>query len=71
MAMSPKNKAAVELGRRGGKARVRNQTAEERKASAQRAADARWAKARKLVDEITERSRALEKKATQKRIGNK
>lgn len=42
--MTGKNKAAVELGRRGGKARVENQTAVERKESAQKAAIARWAK---------------------------
>ena len=44
--MKRKNPAAVALGRKGGKARVLAQTAEERKASAQKAAKARWAKAK-------------------------
>jgi len=39
-----KNKAAVELGRKGGKARVARMTKEERSASARKAALARWAK---------------------------
>jgi hypothetical protein len=64
--VTPKNPAAVALGRRGGKARVKSQTAEERKESARNAAEARWAKTRKLVDEITERSKTLEAKATKK-----
>lgn len=34
----------VELGRRGGKARAKNLTAEERRVSASQAAKARWAK---------------------------
>lgn len=39
-----KNAAAVELGRKGGKARVKKLTPEERKESARKAAEARWAK---------------------------
>lgn len=39
-----KNQAAVELGRKGGKARVKKQTPEQRTASARNAALARWAK---------------------------
>ena len=39
-----KNPAAVELGRRGGKATARNLSAEERKQIATKAARARWAK---------------------------
>ena len=42
-----KNSAAVTLGRRGGKAYVKNSTAEERKESARKAARARWAKKKK------------------------
>jgi hypothetical protein len=61
-----KNQAAVELGRRGGKARVENQTPEQRKESAQRAAKARWAKLRETVNDITKRSKALEKRATER-----
>jgi hypothetical protein len=44
-----KNRAAVELGRRGGKARVARLTKEELSASARKAAQARWAK-KKNVD---------------------
>ena len=39
-----KNPAAVALGRRGGKATAEKLTAEERKASARKAVQARWAK---------------------------
>jgi hypothetical protein len=39
-----KNAAAVELGRRGGRARIKNSTPEERTASARKAALAMWAK---------------------------
>jgi hypothetical protein len=60
--MTPKNPAAVALGRRGGKARVQNQTAEQRSDSARRAAEARWAKTEKLVAEITSGSKELLKK---------
>jgi len=45
--MTPKNPAAVELGREGGKATARKLTAEQRKESARRAAQARWAKSKK------------------------
>jgi hypothetical protein len=45
--MKKKNAAAVELGRRGGRARTKNLTAEQRKVSARLAAQARWAKVRK------------------------
>jgi hypothetical protein len=39
-----KDKAAAELGRRGGKARAEKMTAEERAAAARRAAAGRWGK---------------------------
>ncbi len=39
-----KNKAAVELGRKGGKARAGKLTAEQRRQIAQKAAKARWNK---------------------------
>jgi len=42
--MSKKNQAAVQLGRRGGKATAKKLTLEQRKESARRAAQARWAK---------------------------
>jgi hypothetical protein len=44
--MTPKNSAAVELGRRGGKARARKLTPEERREAARKAVEARWAKQR-------------------------
>jgi hypothetical protein len=52
--MSPKNAAAVELGRRGGKATARNRSAEERAEAARKAVEARWAKQKELVEEISE-----------------
>ncbi len=42
--MVKKNEAAVQLGRRGGKATAKKLTAEQRKQSARKAAQARWAK---------------------------
>jgi hypothetical protein len=42
-----KNKAAVQLGRKGGTATAKKLTAEERKKSASKAARARWAKQKK------------------------
>ncbi|MGD0568077.1 MAG: hypothetical protein ABSA78_06695 [Candidatus Sulfotelmatobacter sp.] len=42
--MPRKNAAAVELGRKGGKATAQKLTLEERIESARRAAQARWAK---------------------------
>jgi hypothetical protein len=42
--MAKKNAAAVQLGRRGGKATAKKLSAEQRKASARRAAEARWNK---------------------------
>jgi hypothetical protein len=42
--MRRKNPAAVQLGRKGGKKRAQNLTAEERRESARKAAQARWAK---------------------------
>jgi hypothetical protein len=63
--MARKNPAAVELGRKGGKATARNMTVEERIEKMRRAAQARWAKTEKLVAEITEGTKVLLKK-TQK-----
>jgi hypothetical protein len=54
------------LGKKGGTARAKNLTPKERKDSARKAAEARWAKMRELVDDITVRSKALEKRATKK-----
>lgn len=50
--MSPKNPAAVELGRKGGKARARNLTPEQRIESARKAITARWAKAKEELDRM-------------------
>ena len=57
--MTPKNPAAVELGRRGGKARARKLTPEERTESARKAVEARWAKQRELAKEIREGTKNL------------
>ena len=46
-AMTRKNPMAVALGSRGGKATAKKMTAEERKEKMRRAAQARWAKAKK------------------------
>jgi hypothetical protein len=45
--MQKKDPAAVALGRKGGKARLRTMTPEERSASAKKAIAARWKKAGK------------------------
>ena len=58
--MTPKNAAAVALGRRGGKARVANQTPEQRAESARRAAAARWAEHKKLMQETGENLQQLQ-----------
>jgi hypothetical protein len=42
--MAKKNPAAVALGRKGGKGRLKTMTAEERSASAKKAIEARWKK---------------------------
>ena len=50
------------LGKRGGRARAKRMTAEERSQSARIAAEARWAKLKALADQITEGTKALEDK---------
>jgi len=64
--MSPKNAAAVALGRRGGKARADNMSAQQRSEAARKAVEARWAKQKEelkdLVGENTEGTKALERK---------
>jgi general stress protein YciG len=42
--MSPKNPAAVALGRKGGKATAKNRTPEQRSQAARKAVQARWVK---------------------------
>ena len=64
--MSPKNQAAVELGRKGGKATAANRTKLERSEAARKAVEARWAKLKSVVDDITIRSKALEKTVTKR-----
>jgi general stress protein YciG len=61
--MSPKDQAAVSLGRKGGKATARNRTPEERAEAARKAVQARWAKQDKLVAEITQGTKELLKTA--------
>jgi len=46
--MARKNPAAVQLGRKGGKAAAEKRTPKERKEHAQRAAQARWAKEKEV-----------------------
>ncbi|MGD0950030.1 MAG: hypothetical protein ABSA52_21715 [Candidatus Binatia bacterium] len=46
-----KDPAAVALGRKGGKARVKKQSPEERSESARKAVQARWKKAKKKTPE--------------------
>jgi hypothetical protein len=69
--MSPKNPAAVALGRRGGKATAKNRTAEERAQAARKAVEARWSKQRaeleRLTKEIKEGTTALLKKAQKRK----
>lgn len=55
---------ATEFARKGGKARAKKLTPEERSESARKAVEARWAKLRETVRDISERSKALEKRAT-------
>jgi len=60
--MSPKNAAAVQLGRKGGKATAQNRTKEERSAAARKAVEARWARTKKKIDSLTEQTQTLERK---------
>jgi hypothetical protein len=46
--MPKKDPAAVQLGRKGGKAAAKNRTKEEREEQARKAAQARWSKAQKI-----------------------
>jgi hypothetical protein len=49
----------AKFGKKGGDARAKNMTAEERSAAARKAVEARWAKTEKLVAEITAGTKAL------------
>jgi hypothetical protein len=61
--MSPKDPAAVSLGRKGGKATAENRTAEERANAARKAVESRWAKQRARLKQITEGTKTLLDKA--------
>lgn len=63
--MSPKNPAAVALGRKGGKATAENRTPEQRSEAARKAVTARWEKT--LDDLEAKQKTALPKKARQKK----
>jgi hypothetical protein len=52
--MTPKNFAAGELGRWGGKARARKLTLKEPREAARKAMQARWAQQRELTKAISE-----------------
>jgi hypothetical protein len=57
--MTPKNAAAIALGRKGGKARAEKMTPEQRSEAARKAVEARWSKLRALAKEIDDRSQKL------------
>jgi general stress protein YciG len=65
--VTPKHPAAVQLGRRGGKARAANRTKEELSEIGRRGAEARWhkqlEKIKKVTDEITAGTKILLKRA--------
>jgi hypothetical protein len=61
--MPPKNAAAVALGRKGGRARAKSLTPEQRSEAARKAVEARWANLKKLAAEIDEGTKALLAKA--------
>ena len=66
-AMTTLSEHLSRLGKKGGKSRAKNMTPEERSNSARKAVEARWAKQKaelkELVGDITERTKALEKRA--------
>jgi hypothetical protein len=60
--MSPKNPAAVSLGRKGGQARAKNLSPEQRSEAARKAVEARWAKTEKqMKDSHRELDSAMQK----------
>lgn len=62
--MSPKNPAAVALGRKGGHARAAKLTAEQRSDSARKAVTARW---QKTLDQLEKKITARKPRAKQKK----
>jgi len=73
--MSPKNAAAVSLGRKGGQARAKNLTPEQRSEASRKAVEARWAKTQKSLDELVEKNerwlKAHKKKKTKTKAKDK
>lgn len=67
--MTPKNPAAVALGRKGGRARAKKLSSAERSESARKASEARWARLRDLTAEITEGTKKLERKIATRQHG--
>ena len=65
--MTPKNAAAVALGRKGGQARAEKLTQKERSDSARKAVQARWAMTKKKIElslrQIRESNERLEQAA--------
>lgn len=55
------------VARAGGHGRARKLSAQERKDSAKKAAEARWARLKELADDIDAKTKALEKKARKKK----
>lgn len=69
--MPQKNAAAVALGKRGGHARARNMTAEQRSESARKAIRARWAKADKLIKQMRDAEKEVLNSRTARKKGKK
>lgn len=63
--MSPKNAAAVALGRKGGYARAANLTKQERSEAARKAVTARWSKTDKALKELSERADRIDSGVTE------
>jgi hypothetical protein len=61
--MSPKNPAAVALGRKGGKATAENRTPEQRSEAARKAVQARW---EKTLDKLVTKNAARKAKKKEK-----
>lgn len=62
---------ASQFARKGGQARAKKLTPEQRSESARKAVEARWAKQKKLVAEITEGTKKLLKKVRAKKRSKK
>ena len=74
--VDPVREYLSKLGKKGGKARAKNMTAEERAEAARKAVEARWAKQRELMKEISEGTKDLlrvakKRAAKQKRAAEK